>query len=80
MIRETYINEAPLLYRPMLRRAFDGTARKSDAIKAKCLACTGFVRADVAACTSELCELHAYRPYQARRPREAKTVERTQAA
>lgn len=64
MSRETYIAEAPVSCRQILRRAFDGTASPRQAIKAKCLACVGFIRADVTNCTSSLCELHPYRPYQ----------------
>jgi len=45
------------------RKAFEGNS-KSAAIKAKCLDCCGYQRAEVAACTAEHCPLWPYRPYQ----------------
>ena len=42
--------------------AFAGTLSPRQAIKAKCLDCCGYDRAEVAGCTVVLCPLHSYRP------------------
>lgn len=62
-----YLASVPIKYRGLVARALAGELSPRQAIKAKCLGCTGFVRADVVACTAILCELHPLRPYQCRR-------------
>ena len=37
---------------------------KAAALKAKCLDCVNWQRAEVTACEAETCPLHPYRPYQ----------------
>lgn len=61
--QESFVNAAPESCQGILRRAFDGTGSKRDAIKAHCLSCTHFDRAQIKACAVTLCPLHAYRPY-----------------
>lgn len=56
--------EASPLYRSIMQRAYSGTASPRSAIKAQCLHCVGFVRADVTHCAGYSCPLWAYRPYQ----------------
>jgi hypothetical protein len=57
------LSEVPEIYRVTFARAFNGTSRTS-AIKAFCLSCVGYVRADIRNCTARGCPLHPYRPYQ----------------
>lgn len=56
--------DAPESVRSTLRRAYEGKSRAAG-VKAFCLHCVGYSRADVRDCTSTGCPLHPYRPYQA---------------
>jgi hypothetical protein len=58
------LTEVPESARGIVASAFDGSASPRKAIKAKCLECCGYSRADVTACVATRCPLHAYRPYQ----------------
>lgn len=58
------VKDAPVLYQGVMKRAFDGEASPRQAIKAQCLACTGYSRQAVADCTGFSCPLWSYRPYQ----------------
>lgn len=62
--RAEYLAGVPSMFRGITERAFAGQLSPRAAIKAKCLGCTGFVRADITDCTSALCELWPLRPYQ----------------
>ena len=68
MTRDERINqqveEAGQLYKPVMLKAYEGTASPRSAIKAQCLICVGYKRDDVSHCTSFSCPLWAYRPYQ----------------
>ena len=55
--------------RGIMERAFAGKSSPRAAIKAKCLDCCDFDRAEVSACAVILCPLNAYRPYQIDKPR-----------
>jgi len=57
------LEEAPTTCRGILERAYGGKS-KAAALKAFCLHCVGYIRADVRDCTSYGCPLHPYRPYQ----------------
>jgi len=59
-----FLRSVPTGSRGAVGRAFAGTASPRSAIKAKCLDCCHFERAEVAACTVILCPLHPYRPFQ----------------
>lgn len=59
-----HIAAAPVSARGIFTRAFSGSASPRQAIKAKCLDCANFDRAEVGGCLVVLCPLHAYRPYQ----------------
>lgn len=59
-----YLNQAPDSQKTILSRALQGTASPRAAIKAKCLNCCGFDRAEVRHCPVVLCALHRYRPFQ----------------
>lgn len=48
---------------PLFARAASGKSRAA-AIKAFCIECVGFKRADVTNCTAQQCPLYPYRPYQ----------------
>jgi len=58
------IADAPLSYRGLVTRTYTGEAAPRSAIKAFCLQCVGYARADVKTCPARACPLHAYRPYQ----------------
>lgn len=58
------VAEAPVSARRTLSRSFAGEASPRAAIKAACLACCGFERAQVTRCTGYSCPLWMYRPYQ----------------
>lgn len=58
------MSEATPMYEKVVQRAREGTASPRQAIKAFCLTCVGFVRADITGCTATHCPLYAYRPYQ----------------
>jgi hypothetical protein len=62
--RAKEIAGAPTSCRSILQRAYDGNSRAAG-IKAFCLRCVGYLRAEVTNCTSWGCPLHPYRPYQA---------------
>jgi hypothetical protein len=59
-----YLRAVPTGSRGVITRAMAGTASPRGAIKAKCLDCCHFDRAEVAACSVWLCPLHPYRPFQ----------------
>lgn len=59
------IAQAPEASKNTVTRAFSGSASPRQAIKAMCLSCVGFIRADIKNCTARACPLYAYRPYQA---------------
>ena len=56
-------NSVPLAYRSVFSRAAEGKSRAAG-VKAFCLACVGFLKADVKNCSAKACPLHPYRPYQ----------------
>ncbi len=58
------IAQAGQLYRPVMLKAYKGTASPRSAIKAQCLICVGYKRDEVSHCTGFSCPLWAYRPYQ----------------
>ncbi len=62
--RSAYLRTVPDKSRGVVERALAGTASPRSAIKAHCLTCSGFDRAEVAACTVWRCALHPYRPFQ----------------
>lgn len=51
----------PKVHRGLFARA---PRSRASAIKAMCLQCVGFARADVRACSDTTCPLHSWRPYQ----------------
>lgn len=66
--RETQVAKilsgVPASTRRTLERAFDGKGGRTNAIKAMCLACTGFDRETVRNCTGWSCPLWKWRPFQ----------------
>lgn len=60
------IRRTPLSQKSVMVKAFSGKS-KAAALKAKCIECAGFVRAEVAECTVECCPLWVYRPYQGKK-------------
>ena len=57
-------DKAPPLYEDIYARALAGTGGRSNAIKANCLQCCGWIRADVADCRITNCPLWHFRPYR----------------
>ena len=62
--QQSRVGDAPVMFRGIEARAYRGTASPRVAIKAFCLQCVGYVRADVKGCTAFACPLWGYRPYQ----------------
>jgi hypothetical protein len=58
------LSEASELYRPLLKKAYEGTASPRQAIKAFCLQCVGYERDSITHCTSLGCPIFMFRPYQ----------------
>lgn len=65
------VAKAGQLYRPLMLKAYQGTASPRSAIKARCLDCVGFDRGSITHCTGYSCPLWDYRPYQNRGGAEA---------
>ena len=63
---EDRLSQMPKLYRGAYLRAMGGRSRRS-AIRAFCLECTGWQRAEVARCMALACPLFSYRPFQEER-------------
>jgi len=68
-----YINTLPFSYRQVTRKAMEGTSLRA-AIKAKCLDCCCWQRAEIADCRVPNCALYPYRPYKVSRSRVTKAV------
>jgi hypothetical protein len=62
--REAWLARVPPMYREMAGRAYDGTGGRAEAVRVNCLACAGWQRAEITACTVRKCPLWHYRPYQ----------------
>lgn len=60
---DIFLSVIPVSARGIFKRAFDGNSRSS-AIKAKCLDCCFFDRAEIGRCKIRTCLLWSYRPYQ----------------
>ncbi len=61
---EEVLKNAPGSAIRTLERAFSGQASKRDAIRANCLDCTGYDRAEIRDCRVYRCPLWTYRQYQ----------------
>ncbi len=71
--RAEHLATVPASLRGVFERAFGGKSRAT-AIRAKCLDCCHFSRAEVAGCTVVICPLHSVRPYQQKPPKQRKTA------
>ncbi len=63
---QTFNEDIPETSRALFQKALNGTCSPRQAIKAFCLRCVGYSRADVTNCTAWKCPLHRYRPFQDR--------------
>ena len=61
---EEYCAGIPDLSRGIVRRAIEGNASPRGAIKAMCLSCAHYQRAEITHCTVWRCPLWLYRPYR----------------
>lgn len=61
--RAAFLSTVPASQRSTFERAFAGKSRAA-AIRAKCLDCCHFSRAEVAACAVIACPLHPVRPFR----------------
>lgn len=61
---EKFREDVPQSYRRVYQTALLGNGSPRSAIKAFCLRCVGYTRADITGCTSYACPLHKFRPYQ----------------
>lgn len=59
-----YLATVPARYRALVTKTFEAAVSPRQAIKAACLRCSGFQRAEVAECAVSTCPLRMYRPYQ----------------
>lgn len=64
-----YLATVPPKSRLVVARALDGTASPRQAIKAACLVCSHFDRAEISDCRVWRCPLHPLRPFRAVGPR-----------
>lgn len=64
--QKAYIAKIPTSATGIVERAFSRIGGRSNAIKAKCLSCANYVREEVRECTTSLCPLHPWRPFQAK--------------
>jgi hypothetical protein len=55
--------EAPVSAQGILKRAFEGSGGRSNAIRAMCLTCMGYDRESVRNCTGWSCPLWKWRPF-----------------
>ena len=62
--RATFLQDVPRSARGVVAHAFAGTASPRAAIKAMCLTCSNYDRAEIAGCPVLVCPLHACRPFQ----------------
>ena len=62
--QRAYVATTPLLQRGLLARALGGEGSPRNAIKAKCLTCCNFDRAEISDCRVVVCPIWAFRPYQ----------------
>ena len=62
--QQQHIDSVPVMYRPLVTRALSADCPPRAAIKARCLQCVGFTRADITSCTATDCALRGFRPYQ----------------
>lgn len=61
---KTYYNGVPKLHQWSFVKALSGAATKREAIRAKCLDCSGYSTKEVEECTVITCPLYEYRPYK----------------
>ena len=61
----TYLeNSVPLLHKIATGRALRGQMSLANAVKQKCLQCSGYQREEVTECKVITCALHPVRPYR----------------
>lgn len=63
--RDKFMDTVPQLHKSKFEKAFAGNS-KANALKAKCLECSNFIKEEVKLCPIVLCPLHEYRPYQSK--------------
>lgn len=59
-----YLRRVPVKSRGVIAKAFGQACSPRQAIKAKCLDCSGFDREEVRTCRVSVCPLWPWRPYQ----------------
>ena len=62
--QEAYVATVPEKSRMLVARALDGRTSPRQCIKAKCLSCSNYDRAEAAACSVQTCPLYAMNPYR----------------
>jgi hypothetical protein len=63
-LRDRYLRNVPKKYRKLALRVLAEESSPREAIKNMCLACMGWIRQEVALCTSPACPLYAFRPFK----------------
>lgn len=61
---DKYLAGIPVSAAGVVKRAFAGSGSPRNAIKAKCLSCANWDRAEIADCLVITCPLRPWRPYQ----------------
>ena len=62
MTKNDYLETVPVSMRNTVAKAWEGS--KAAAVKAKCLQCKDFTRAEIGRCTYDQCALYTVRPFQ----------------
>lgn len=66
LARERRLSSCTESAKGLFRRVYEGRATRNQSIKAMCLDCLGFDRAEIAVCGCYACPLWRYRPFQKR--------------
>ena len=72
---EKYLNRVPESQKGIFQKAFLGKS-KATALKAKCLDCTNFQRAEIENCEIITCPIHPYKPYGSNRTQKQARMEK----
>jgi len=62
--QQEFLRNVPPMYAGRFEKAFLGEGSPRQAIRTKCLECSGFQRIEAAACTVKLCPLWAFNSWR----------------
>jgi hypothetical protein len=58
-----YFKMVPKTYKWLWYKCFAGVSTRPEAIKAKCIDCSGYIKEEIIECTVKTCPLWNHRPY-----------------